>query len=65
MKQIKTPTGAIGYLNGAYYKIGLHGKAFRWVNKQWILDLRLCGDQVKAFFDSAGVEKMWNVNNRL
>ena len=65
MKQIKTPTGAIGYLNGAYYKIGLHGKAFRWVNNQWIVDLRLGGDQVADFFDRAGVGKIWDVNNRL
>jgi hypothetical protein len=65
MKTMKTPTGAIGYLNGAYYKIGLHGKAFRWVNKQWIVDLRLGGDQVAEFFDRAGVGKIWNANNRL
>jgi len=65
MKAMKTPTGAIGYLNGAYYKIGLHGKAFRWVNNSWSLDISLTGDQVADFFDRAGIEKIWNANNRL
>jgi hypothetical protein len=65
MKAMKTPTGAIGYLNGTYYKIGLHGKAFRWINNSWSLDISLTGDQVADFFDRAGIEKIWNANNRL
>ena len=65
MKANKTPTGAIGYLNGAYYKIGLHGKAFRWVNNSWSLDISLTGDQVAEFFERRGFENLWNSDNRL
>lgn len=65
MEEITIPESAIGFLNGAFYKVGVHGRAFRWVNNQWIVDLRLDGDKVADFFDRAGVGKIWDANNRL
>lgn len=31
-----TPEGAIGVLNGLYYKIGIHNKAFFWDDSEWV-----------------------------
>ena len=30
------PKDAIGALQGLYYKIGLHGKAYYWNDDQWV-----------------------------
>lgn len=35
-KMTGIPDGAIGTLDGLFYKIGLHGRAFYWDGRQWI-----------------------------
>lgn len=36
MKDGVTPKGATHYIDGSYYKIGLHGKAFMHNNIEWV-----------------------------
>lgn len=40
MNKKNIPIDAQGYVDGSYYKIGLHGKAYRWTGKEWIISTR-------------------------
>lgn len=65
INEINRPTDAMFCLYGVYFKVGIHGKIFKWDGFEWLL-ANMTHDEVLtelAFFSDKSHKECFCINN--